>query len=80
VVPPAALWSLVSLGVLVYLGLGVATMLLGGSFLDFDALHPGDPANGQHPGILLVETAIGVTVATVMTAIFFGFASRGGSR
>jgi multicomponent Na+:H+ antiporter subunit B len=80
VVPRAALWSLVSLGVLAYLGLGVATMLLGGSFLDFDALHPGDPENGQHLGILLVETAIGVTVATVMTAIFFGFASRGGSR
>jgi multicomponent Na+:H+ antiporter subunit B len=77
VVPRAALWSLVSLGLLVFVGLGVATMLLGGSFLDFDALSPGHPESGQRYGILLVEAAIGVTVAAIMTAIFFGFASRG---
>jgi multicomponent Na+:H+ antiporter subunit B len=77
VVPRAALWSLVSLGVLVYIGLGVATVLLGGSFLDFDVLDPRDPEGGQHLGIVVVEAAIGVTVATIMTAIFFGFASRG---
>jgi multicomponent Na+:H+ antiporter subunit B len=80
VVPPAALWSLVSVGLLAYVGLGVATMLLGGSFLDYDTLDPSHPETGQHLGILLVETAIGVTVAAVMTTIFFGFASRGVSR
>lgn len=80
VVPRAALRWLVSAGLLVYLGLGVATMLLGGGFLDYDALGPSDPAAAQHIGILLVEAAIGVTVAAVMTTVFFGFASRGVSR
>jgi multicomponent Na+:H+ antiporter subunit B len=80
VVPRAALWSLVSLGILVYVGLGVATMLLGGAFLDYDVLAAGHPATGQHIGILVVESAIGVTVGAVMTMIFFGFAGRGVSR
>ena len=77
VVPRGALWSLVSLGLLLYLGLGVLTMVLGGSFLDYTTLRPGDPETGQHFGILVVEAAIGATVSAVMAGIFFGFASRG---
>lgn len=80
VVPRAVLWSLASLGLLIYLGLGVATMLLGGSFLDYDELAPGHPETGQHIGILVVEAAIGMTVASVMTAVLFGFAGRGVKR
>jgi multicomponent Na+:H+ antiporter subunit B len=80
VVPPAALWLLTSVGLLVYAGLGVTTILLGGSFLDYDVLGGGHPEHGQHIGILVVETAIGVTVAAVMTRIFFSFAGRGVSR
>ncbi len=80
VVPRAALWTLVSLGLLLYLGLGVATMLLGGSFLDYDVLNPAQEQTAQHIGILVVESAIGVTVSAVMAAIFFSFASRGVSR
>ncbi|WP_328349383.1 DUF4040 domain-containing protein [Streptomyces sp. NBC_00445] len=76
VVPRGALWFLVSLGLLLYVGLGVTTMLLGGSFLDYDVL-ASHPDTGQHLGILVVETAIGITVASVMTTIFFGFAGRG---
>ncbi|MGW0735147.1 DUF4040 domain-containing protein [Streptomyces sp. NPDC002851] len=77
VVPRAALWLLFSLGLLVYVGLGVTTVLLGGAFLDYDLLAPGHPEAGQRLGILVVETAIGITVAAVMTTIFFGFAGRG---
>jgi multicomponent Na+:H+ antiporter subunit B len=77
VVPRRALWALVSLGPLLYLGLGIVTMLLGGSFLDYDVLSPGDPETGQRLGILLVEAAIGATVSAVMAAVFFGFAIRG---
>lgn len=76
VVPRAALWFLVSLGLLLYIGLGLTTMLLGGSFLDYDVLAR-HPETGQHLGILVVETAIGITVASVMTMIFFGVAGRG---
>lgn len=80
VVPHAALWLLICLGLLLYLGLGVATMLLGGTFLDYDVLNPGHPETGQHVGILLVEAAIGMTVSAVMTMAFFSFASRGVSK
>jgi multicomponent Na+:H+ antiporter subunit B len=79
-VPRAALWTLVALGPVLYVGLGVVNMLRGGAFLDYDTLNAADPAAGQHLGILLVESAIGVTVAAVMTSIFFGFTSRGVSR
>jgi len=58
----------------------VTTMLLGGTFLDYDMLNQGHPESGQHLGILVVETAIGLTVAAVMMTIFFGFASRGVTR
>lgn len=80
VVPRVVLWVLISLGLVVFIGLGLTTMLLGGGFLDFNMLAPDDPSSGQHIGILVVETAIGVTVAAVMTTIFFSFASRGVSR
>jgi multicomponent Na+:H+ antiporter subunit B len=54
----------------------VTNMLLGGAFLDYDTLNPGHPKEGQHLGILLIELGVGVTVAGVMTAVFFTFADR----
>jgi multicomponent Na+:H+ antiporter subunit B len=80
VLPGAVLRWLVPFGLVLYLGVGVVNMLLGGAFLEYDSLSPGDPVAGQHAGILLVETAIGITVAAVMTSVFFCFASRGVSR
>ncbi|MGV0742382.1 DUF4040 domain-containing protein [Mycolicibacterium sp. XJ870] len=77
VVPRRALWSLVSLGLLGYVGLGFATMMLGGSFLDYDVLGPGSAESGQHLGIVFVEAAVGATVSAVMAGVFFGFASWG---
>lgn len=76
VLPPAVLWALIPAGVLLYAGVGVVNMLQGGAFLDYDTLNAAHPASGQHIGILLVESAIGVTVGAVMTSIFFGFARR----
>ncbi len=80
VLPRVALWTFIPLGVILFLGLGVVNMLLGGSFLDYDSLSPDDPKAGQHVGILIVESAIGITVAAVMTSIFFGFANRVAAR
>lgn len=80
VLPRSVLVWLIPLGLLLYAGLGVVNMLLGSAFLDHGSLWPGDSQAGQHLGILLVETAIGITVAAVMTAIFFSFAGRGASR
>lgn len=76
VVPPRVIELLVAAGVLLYAGVGVATLLLGGNFLDYDVLEH-DPTAGQHLGILLVELGVGVTVTAVMTAIYLSFADRG---
>ena len=76
VLPPWLLRTGASLGVLLYAGTGVATMLLGGNFLDYNYL-AATPSGGQHLGIFLVELGVGVTVASVMAALFFCFAGRG---
>ncbi len=58
------------IGVLLYGGTGIVTMLLGGSFLDYSAL-AADPVKGQHFGIFLVELGVGITVASVLILIFY---------
>jgi len=62
-------------GVLLYAGVGLVCMFLGGNFLDYNVLRH-DPVHGQHLGILLVELGVGITVATVMMTIFFKFTWR----
>ncbi len=54
---------------------GVVALALGGNYLDYSVLRE-DPAAGQHLGIFLVELGVGVTVSSVMIAIFFAFAGR----
>ncbi len=62
-------------GVLLYAGVGVFGMLLGGNYLDYNVL-AGDPVAGQHLGILLIEFGVGTTVAATMVTIFFVFAGQ----
>lgn len=76
IVPLVVLESLFALGALIFAGTGVATMLMGGNFLDYNALSPHDPIHGQHLGLMLIEFGVGVAVASGMTLIFFTFASR----
>lgn len=78
VVPASILRLLASLGVLIYGGVGIATLLLGGNYLNYNVLS-GNPIAGQHLGILLVELGVGITVFSVMLIIFFAFAGRGRS-
>lgn len=77
VAPPAVLRTLAALGVLIYAGTGVANLMLGGNFLDYDTIDTANPAHGQHIGILLIEFGVGLTVSTTMMAIFFAFSGRG---
>ncbi len=63
------------LGVLLYGGTGLASFFLGGNFLDYDVLAY-EAQHGQHMGILLVEFGVGLTVASVMVALFFTFVGR----
>jgi len=83
VIPPNWIEVLVPLGVLIYGGTGLLTMLCGGNFLDFSVLdhHWGGGyfPHGQHLGIFLVELGVGVTVTSVMIAIYYLFAARGRS-
>lgn len=75
VITPTLLRILMSLGVLLYLGTGILSMLLGGNLLDYDYLAH-DPLHGQHWGILLVELGVGITVTAVMISLFYSFASK----
>jgi len=74
---PRVIEILIAVGVLIFAGAGVATMLLGGAFLEYGAFTPSHPEHGQHWGLLVVEFGVGVTVASVMIAVFATFAGRG---
>ena len=69
--------ALTALGVLLYSGVGVANILLGGNYLEYGTLAPVF-ADGQHRGILLVELGVGITVTSVMLALFYAFAGYAG--
>jgi multicomponent Na+:H+ antiporter subunit B len=75
VVPDWLVEIMVALGVLVYAGVGVTGLILGGNYLDYFVLDH-DPVHGQHRGIFWVEIGVLVTVAGVMLKIFYLFASR----
>ena len=75
VLPAAATRSLLVIGVLLYSGVGVAGILLGGSYLDYNVLAE-TAKGGQHLGIVLVEFGVGITVAASVITIFCTFAGR----
>ncbi|MDO8908839.1 MAG: Na(+)/H(+) antiporter subunit B [Pseudohongiella sp.] len=63
-------------GVLIYAGVGVASMLMGGEFLNYNVL-AANPIAGQHIGIMVIEFGVGLTVASTMTLLLMMFAERG---
>ena len=75
VISPGLVRWILAFGVLLYAGVGVAGLLLGGNYLDFNVLAH-DPVHGQHIGILLVEFGVGATVAGAMITIFLTFAGH----
>lgn len=64
--------ALVGVGVLAFLLAGVGSVLLGGSFLEYEAygIH-----HASKYGIEFVELAIGLIVAGIVTGLFFVIAS-----
>jgi multicomponent Na+:H+ antiporter subunit B len=76
VLPPWFTQLCAALGVVIYAGVGVVTMLLGHNYLGYNALAH-DPSHGQHYGILAVELGVLVTVFGVMVSVFYLFAGRG---
>ena len=72
VTPPRLVQQIAAAGVLLYALVGVAALVGGGAYLDYDALLP-DPLAGQHLGILLIEFGVGATVSAVVLGLFFAF-------
>lgn len=73
--PDRLVETMIGLGVLVYAGVGIAGLLLGGNFLDYFVLDH-DPVHGQHRGIFWVEIGVAITVSGVMLKVFYMFAGR----
>jgi multicomponent Na+:H+ antiporter subunit B len=67
--------AMLAAGVLLYAGVGVAGLVLGGNYLDYFVLH-GDKVGGQHRGIFWVEAGVAITVSGVMLKLFYMFAGR----
>ncbi len=78
VVPPRVVELGAALGALIYAGVGIVSLVLGGNYLDYDVLDAHNPMHGQHLGILLVELGVGITVASVIAIIYYSFAGRSG--
>ena len=75
VVPERLVERMMATGVLIYAGVGIVGLLLGGNYLDYFVLDR-DPVHGQHRGIFWVEVGVAVTVSGVMLKIFYMFADR----
>ena len=73
--PDAIVETMVAVGVLIYAGVGIVGLLLGGNYLDYFVLDH-DPMHGQERGIFWIEIGVAVTVSGVMLKIFYMFAGR----
>ncbi|MBC8268162.1 MAG: Na(+)/H(+) antiporter subunit B [Rhodospirillaceae bacterium] len=67
--------TLLASGLLLYTGVGVVAMMLGGDFLDYSMLAT-DQKSAQHLGITLIELGVGTTVSGAMITIFLIFDGR----
>ena len=70
VVPRRLVDGLAAFGVLLFAGVGVWTMLLGGRFLDYSVLPAKDYGYAEALGMTLVEYGVGITVCTVMITVY----------
>ena len=73
--PEPLVESMMAVGVLIYGGVGLAGLLLGGNYLDYFVLDP-DPVHGQERGIFWVEVGVATTVSGVMLKVFYMFTDR----
>jgi multicomponent Na+:H+ antiporter subunit B len=74
-IPRGVLLGMVVGGALLYGGVGVACMFMGGAFLDYSVL-AANPIFGQQLGILIIEAGVGMAVCGALLAIFHAFAAR----
>lgn len=75
-IPTVLLDSCMALGALMYAGTGLASLLAGGTFLDYGMLMPHSAGDGEALGLTLVEYGVGITVSSVMTTIYLMISER----
>jgi len=69
-----------SFGLLIYSGIGLLCLIMGGNYLDYGRLSTilkVIPAQARSLGILGVEIGVGITVMAVMLSIFFDISTGG---
>jgi len=76
IAPQRLVEVMIPLGVLIFAGTGVASLMLGYNYLDYTGFGS-DFLHAHEWGILLVEIGVFVTVSGTMTAMFYAFAERG---
>ena len=74
-VPRSVLLGMVIGGALLFGGVGVVCMFMGGNFLEYSVL-AADPIWGQQLGILIIEAGVGMAVCGALLSIFHAFAAR----
>ncbi|MEM1152928.1 MAG: DUF4040 domain-containing protein [Pseudomonadota bacterium] len=74
-IPRSVLLGLVVGGALLFGGVGVVCMFMGGAFLDYSVLQS-DPVWGQQLGIVIIEAGVGMAVCGALLSIFHAFAAR----
>lgn len=68
-----------SSGLIIYSGIGLICLALGGNYLNYSRLGhilPVDPVSARSLGILGIEIGVGITVMAVMISIFLDLVSR----
>jgi multicomponent Na+:H+ antiporter subunit B len=69
--------TLTAVGVLIFAGIGVVSLLLGGTMLDYSLLPiAAEAADRRSLGILLIEVGVTLGVAGAMVSIFFALAGE----
>jgi multicomponent Na+:H+ antiporter subunit B len=71
---------LAGVGILIYAGIGLISMMLGGEFLNYAKLShllPFSPEMARYYAMLGVEIGVAFTVATVMFAIYANLSTKG---
>lgn len=75
IIPSRFVEILTAIGVLLYSGVGVVCIFLGGEYLNYSVLR-NSSVSGQHLGVLLVELGVFLTVSSVMLLFFYSFTDR----
>jgi multicomponent Na+:H+ antiporter subunit B len=66
--------ALLPTGAMVYGGIGLAALLVGGMFLEYEALAPGHPHEAHHFGLMGIEIGVMITVSASIATLFFEMA------